>query len=167
MSFDLIAYARARRYRVRNLHDGRPLHPLRLPRRGRGRVTGFQFADDRMDAIIGRHGYVCDDGEPGRIGWYVFAGSRKGMNRWLPKFTAAGAAIKQECDTEAAGDAPVESLDAILRVIEPFTERPAELVPRRSGRQFGQKSHATAGDRGSGRGKSKQPPLRDSTRCDS
>ena len=116
--FDLIEYANRHRYRVRNLHDGRPLHPLRVPVGGRGKSDGY-VGLDRMDVIIGQHGYVCDEGG-GRIGWYVFAKSRQGLNQWTPKLKAAGAEIKQDCDWEMAGDAPVESVDAVLAVIKPF-----------------------------------------------
>jgi len=119
MTFDLMTYADRHRYRTRNLHDGRPLHPLRVPVRHRGRSSGYAGDDDRMDAIICRHGYVCIESNR-RIGWYLFAGSAKGINRWLPKLEALGAVVEQEGDQEAAGHASVEQIDAILEVLKPY-----------------------------------------------
>ena len=65
--FDLIEYADQHRYRVRNLHDGRDLHLLRVPVGQRGQSDGYTSDSDRMDAIICQHGYVSDEGD-GRIG---------------------------------------------------------------------------------------------------
>ena len=117
--FDLMVYAETHRYRLRNLHDGRPLHPLRVPIGHRNRSTGYVSSGDRMDAIICRRGFVSDDGH-GRIAWYLFAGSAKGINRWLTELTACGASGAQLGDTEAAGDAPVDQIDAILDVLKPY-----------------------------------------------
>lgn len=117
--FDLTSHAEKRRYRLRNLHDGRLLHPLRVPVTARGRSEGHVGKDDRMDAIIGRCGYVCDEGG-GRVGWYVFSKTNHGVNAWLPNLRAAGADIKQVADGEAAGDAPAEAIGAILAIVRPF-----------------------------------------------
>lgn len=83
--FDLLAYARQHRLRVRNVHDGAPVPPMRRPRAGRRRAR-LIGADDRLDAIIGRFGYVdyggrgsdwiggvrsSHDGRPGRT-WSGF-----------------------------------------------------------------------------------------------
>ncbi len=122
MNFDLIEYAREHRLRVRNLHDGRPLHPLRVPVSGRGRSEGYMSDSDRMNAIIGRHGYVVI--EDGKLGWYVFCKTRYGLNKWLPRIEAADGIVKQECDGEMAGDVPVEAIAAVLRVIRPFKKQP-------------------------------------------
>lgn len=62
MSLDLMDYAKRHRLRTRNLHDGRPLHPLRVPPRGRGKSDGHIGKEDRMDVIIARHGYITDEG---------------------------------------------------------------------------------------------------------
>jgi hypothetical protein len=133
MSFDLMDYARRHRLRTRNLHDGRLLHPLRVPPSGRGRSEGHVGKEDRMDVIIAEHGYVCDEGDPGRIGWYLFAGSAKGINRWLPKLEALGAVVEQEGDCECAGHAPIEQIDAILEVLKPYRLGNLHRVGRRVG----------------------------------
>ena len=135
MSFDLVVYADAHRYRTRNLHDGRrPLHPLRVPVRHRGRSNGYTSDEDRMDAIICCHGYVCDEGK-GRIGWYAFSKNGYGINRWMPRLVAAGAVARQAGDREAAGDAPGASIDQILKVLRPYQRakmlaRQGALAPR-------------------------------------
>jgi hypothetical protein len=127
--FDLTSHAEKRRYRLRNLHDGRLLHPLRVPVSARGRSEGHVGKDDRMDAIIGQHGYVTDEGG-GRIGWYVFSKTNFGVNSWLPRLGAAGAEIKQVGDGEAAGHAPAEAIGAILGIVRPF--RKADRPDRRT-----------------------------------
>lgn len=132
MSFDLMDYARRHRLRTRNLHDGRPLHPLRVPPSGRGRSEGYVGKEDRMDVIIAEHGYVCHEGN-GRLGWYLFAGSAKGINRWLPKLEALGAVVDQEGDQEAGGHASVEQIDAILEVLKPYRLGNLHRVGRRVG----------------------------------
>lgn len=116
---NLMDYAKARRFRTRNLHDGRPLHPVRVPVGGRGRSAGYIGDGDRMDAVIGKHGYIVDEGG-GRLGWYVFAKSRLGLNKWLPLLRSAGATVKQEAHDEAAGDAPESSLEALIKIIRPY-----------------------------------------------
>jgi hypothetical protein len=143
VAFDLIEFARKHRYRVRNLHDGRPLHPLRVPVTGRDRVAGYVGDADRMDAIIGRYGYVCDDGD-GRIGWYVYAGSAKGIKRWLPKLVAAGAVVRQEGTTEVAEDAPTERIDAVLRVLRPYRKQLGNAGSIRPGSRTGARIAANA-----------------------
>jgi hypothetical protein len=119
MSLDLLAYAAQKRYRVRNLHDGRPLHPLRVPVTKRGRSAGYVGDEDRMDAIICRRGYVCSDGD-GQVGWYLFARCAKGINRWLPQLVATGGTARQLGDCEVSGVAPAEQIDQILAVLRPY-----------------------------------------------
>ena len=144
MSFDLMEYAKRHRLRTRNLHDGRPLHPLRVPPSGRGRSEGYIGKEDRMDVIIGHRGYVCDEGELGRIGWYLFAGSAKGINRWLPKLEALGAVVEQEGDSEAAGHASVEQIDGILEVLKPYRRQPENAGSIRPGTRMGARIDASA-----------------------
>ena len=113
---NLIEYAAEHRYRVRNLHDGRPLHPLRVPVGGRGKSDGYTGEQDRMDAIIGRFGYVCVDGD--QLGWYLHRTNGKAAT--LRELTAAGAAVRQDGDGEAAGDAPVSAIDPLISAIRPY-----------------------------------------------
>ncbi len=121
--FDLMTYAERHRYRLGNLNDGRPLHPLRVPVTNRGKATGYRAPGDRMDAIICHNGYVVDDGD-GRIGWYIAAETAKDINLWLRKLVALGAVVGQRGDSEAAGDAPAERIGDVLRVLQPFKQRP-------------------------------------------
>ena len=80
MSFDLMAFAKQRRYRVRNLHDGHAVPPARPPKHGkRGPVQGYLGADDRMDAILGKRGYVAMDGE--RLSVFASYRSRRAKDR--------------------------------------------------------------------------------------
>jgi len=120
MSFDLLAYARERRYRSRNLHDGRPVPPVRLARGGEHpRQTGYVGAADRIDAIVCRDGYVCYERNE-RIGWCVLARSCRGLRNRLRELRALPVLVKQEGDTEAAGDAPLELIDSVIQVLKPY-----------------------------------------------
>ena len=116
MSFDLMAYARQRRYRVRNLHDGHSVPPVQPPKHGqRGAVQGYVGADDRMDAILGKHGYVGMDGE--RLSVFASYRSRRAKTAGMARLVAAGVTIDQEGDTEVGGSAPVEQIEAVLAAI--------------------------------------------------
>lgn len=121
MGLDLLAYAQKHRLRTRNLHDGRPLHPLRVPVGGRGRVEGYVGDEDRMDAIVCHHGYVAEEGQD-QIGWYVFG--REFAFRWLEPLVGLGATVTQEGDSEAAGTAPAEYLEEIVQALKPYQRHP-------------------------------------------
>jgi hypothetical protein len=116
MTFDLLRYAKRHRYRVRNLHDGYPVPPMKPPNWRHDHSRGYWGKEERMDAIIGRYGYVCDEGN-GRIGWFLAFQTRRPMTVRLKKLVAVGASLIQEGDTEAGGDAPVELIDRLVEVI--------------------------------------------------
>ena len=123
MSFDLMAYARQRRYRVRNLHDGHAVPPARAPRHGeRGPVQGYVGADDRMDVITGKHGCVAMDGE--RLSVFASYRSRRAKTAGMAKLINAGVTINQEGDTEVGGWAPVDRIEAVLCAIGATKLRP-------------------------------------------
>lgn len=111
MSFDLREYARRHRYRVRNLHDGHSVPPSRGPKQGR---RGPQaFLGERMDAIVGRFGYVTIDGD--RLGWYI---GEIGKPAFRIKIVRdAGGIVAQVGDRDAAGHAPLAALEKLLSAI--------------------------------------------------
>ena len=120
MSFDLLAYAAAHRYRVRNLHDGRPVPPVRIPGRGRrGASAGYTADDDREDAIVCRYGYVTYDGG-GQLGWCLLSETVRAKSFRLRRLVDLGATMVQEGDTEAAGSVSVEHIAEVLGVLEPY-----------------------------------------------
>lgn len=115
VSFDLVAYARAHRFRLRNLHDGGVPPAIWKPPKGY-RPT-YVGDDDRMDAIVGRNGYVAFEGEPGRLGICLFYRSGKGVNQARAKIQAMGGTVVLEGDTEIAGTIPVENVEEALKLI--------------------------------------------------
>lgn len=122
MSFDLLAYARGRRYRTRNLHDGLPVPPARQRRTSSHRAA-FGADVDRFDVIICRYGYVCSEGN--RVGWALLCRSKRSLTMCLRAVQdGPGTVVKQLGDTEAAGDAPLEALESVLGVLEPYRRRP-------------------------------------------
>jgi len=114
--FDLVAYAREHRYRLRNLHDGGPVPPA-IWKPPRGYRPVYVGEDDRCDAIVGRNGYVAFDGELGRLGICMFYRSGKGVNQARAKIQAMGGTVALEGDTEIAGTIPVESIEEALKLI--------------------------------------------------
>ena len=111
MSFDLREYARRHRYRVRNLHDGHPVPPGRAPKHGqRGQQA---FIGERMDAIIGRFGYVTVEDDC--LGWYV--GEISKPTARIKIVRGAGGIVTQLGDREAAGHAPLAALEKLLSAI--------------------------------------------------
>ena len=123
---DLLAYARKHRYRVRNLHDGGPVPPAiwKPPKGFRPTYVGEY---DRMDAVVGRDGYIVDEGEPGRLGIALFYKSGKGVNRARARLAGIGGTVTQEGDTEVAGTIPVESIDAGRELIRVSRLRPGDV----------------------------------------
>lgn len=122
MSLDVVAYANEHGYRLRNVHDGGPVPPAWRPVRSRGRPAHFG-ADDRCDAIPGRHGYVTAEG-PDRIGWCLLTSSRRALTARLPRIEAANGRVTQTGETEAAGWASIEleRLGDLLRAKAGITE---------------------------------------------
>ncbi len=114
--FDLVAYAREHRYRLRNLHDGGPVPPA-IWKPPRGYRPVYVGEDDRCDAIVGRNGYVAFDGELGWLGITLFFKSALGVNKARDKIQAMGGTVTQEGDTEIAGTIPVESIEEGLLLI--------------------------------------------------
>ena len=118
MTFDLMAYARQRRYRVRNLHDGHEVPPARPPKHGeRGPVPGYVGASDRMDAVIGRNGYICDAGN-GQLGWYLEAGTKRRLSAKLQRLAELGIEPHQLGDAEAAGEVGREMFSSLATVLQ-------------------------------------------------
>ncbi len=122
MRFDVRAFARQHRYRVRNLHDGRPVPPVRA----KGRVeqsAAFIGPTERDDAIMCKCGYVC--GGDGRIDWALLCASARGHNPRLAALRALpGVLVAQSGDAESAGTAPAAAVDSVLGVLQPFRRRP-------------------------------------------
>ena len=83
--FDLVAYARKHRYRLRNLHDGGPVPPA-LPKKSDTHRLGYVGAVDRWDAIVGHNGYVAMDGD--RLSVFVEYKSANGVNRAVTRLQA-------------------------------------------------------------------------------
>ena len=83
--FDLVAYARKHRYRLRNLHDGGPVPPAiwKPPKGYRPVCTGDE---DRFDAIVGYDGYVAMDGDELTI--CLFYKSANGVKRAISRLQA-------------------------------------------------------------------------------
>ncbi len=125
MPSDLKTYARQHRYRVRNLHDGRPVPPVR-PKRKADQPVAFIGPTERDDAIMCKRGYAHIEGD--LIGWVLLARSARALGYRLgPMRRIMGVVVDQEGDAEAAGTAPVEALDAVLGVLEPYRRKPASV----------------------------------------
>ena len=122
MSFDLLGHAQRHRYRVRNLHDGRPVPPVRQ-KRTPGRRAAFGGAGDRLGVIACRHGYVVAEGEG--IGWVLLCRSKRSFTPRLEAIGAVtGVMVAQAGDSEAAGDAPATAVEELLSVLGAYRRRP-------------------------------------------
>lgn len=138
---DLLALARARRFRVRNLHDGRPVPPARLLKPSGSRPAGeigYVGENDRMDAVVGYSGYLIDEGDA-RLGIYLCYGSLKGVMRAEQKIRAWGGTVTQSGSFEVGGTIPGSALEDALRLIRVSKlapGNPAALHPARSGEPY-------------------------------
>ncbi len=69
--FDPLSFAREHRYRLRNLHDGRPIPPARRMKakdEGPATQSGYVGREDRHDAIVGYELYLSNEGDDGACG---------------------------------------------------------------------------------------------------
>lgn len=125
-SIDLLAFARARRLRIRNLHDGRPVPPARLLKPNGSRPagqTGYVGECDRLDAVVGFNGYLVDEGN-GRLGIYLCYRSLQGVKKAEAKIRAWGGTVTQSGSFEVGGTIPGSALKDALRLI-----RVSKLAP--------------------------------------
>ena len=127
--FDLSAYARKHRYRVRNLHDGGPVPPA-LPSNDDRSRTGYIGASERWNAIVGYNGYVTMDGED--LSVCLFYKSAMGVNRALVRLKAMGAEIDQVGDTEVGATVHADRIEDVLRLIRVSRLRPGDVSRFRS-----------------------------------
>lgn len=120
-SFNLVAFAKKHRYRLRNLHDGGPIPPA-IYRRPKGAPpagqVGYIGEDDRQDAIVGHQGSITDEGETGMLSICLHYRSTKGVNRARARIQEIGGIIRQEGDDEIAGSIPIEKIEEALQLIK-------------------------------------------------
>lgn len=132
--FDLLTYARKRRYRTRNLSDGGPCPPARWMK-PKGTTPAAQVGhigqDDRFDVIVGYDGYVCDQGAPGWLGIYLSYKSSKGVSRAAGRIKGLGGRADQVGDFEVAGVVPFEAMAEALEVIRVSKLSPGNPNARR------------------------------------
>ena len=114
-AFDLIQYARDHRLRLRNLHDGHPLPPA-ISRARRLTRRGYTGAKDRLDAIVGRNGYVAQDGD--MLSAFLFFKSAKGVGLAVRRLRSIGARIEHVGDTEVDASASPDQTEQALAMIK-------------------------------------------------
>jgi len=117
------AFAQTHGYRLRNLHDGHPVPPLRktTPRMSHG------YKSDRHDAILCEFGYV-DSQDNETIGWCLLTDSERKLNHRLRKLELLdGVTVNQLGDTEASGVAPKSSIHCVLGVLKPLRIKKSEI----------------------------------------
>ncbi len=125
--FDLTAYARKHRYRLRNLHKGHAVPPARRTK-SHDPATGYTGQEDRCDAIVGYDGYICDEGA-GQLGFCLFYRSARGVKRAEARIRALGGTVTQIGDTEIAGTIPLERIEEALKLIRVSKLHPGNPNP--------------------------------------
>jgi len=120
--FDLLTYARRHRYRLRNIHDGKPVPPARIQQAGRGRQAS-RSDEDRCIVIACKDGYICDECDG--LSWVLLCETKRSFNFRLRQLECIdGLMVKQEGDSEAAGAAPYDGIEAVIKVLEPYRRQP-------------------------------------------
>ena len=128
--FDLTTHARENRFRIRNVNDGFAVPPVRRVPRGTTGAAGLE----RDDVIACRYGYVGDYG-PGKVGWYLTSEKETAhmMSSKLPQLEALGGEVTQVGDFEAAGWAPEDRIDDVLKILEVVKLHPGNPNPTLEG----------------------------------
>ncbi len=121
--FDVRGFAASRRYRTRNLNDGQQVPPVLL-QWGVGHRNLNSGMQDVDPAIVCRHGYVHAEGD--QIGWVLLCPNKRALSTKLAAIRRIpGVLVRQVGDSEAAGTAPPQAVDAVLQVLRPYWKRPA------------------------------------------
>jgi len=101
------------RVRTRNLHDGGPVPPARLKLKDRPKGQGH-LGDDRMDAIIGRRGYILVESD-GQL--FVYLDQHTGLSVSKKILHQIGGTILQEGDREVTASVPPDRIEDVLKLI--------------------------------------------------
>ena len=112
--FDLQSFATKHRYRLRNLHDGFPVQPVKLKKKV-GTQAGY-WGDDRYDVIVGRNGYISQDGD--KLSICLFYKSKHGVTVSKKRLMGIDAEIVQVGETEISATFPEDRLDEALDLIK-------------------------------------------------
>jgi hypothetical protein len=115
VDFDLVAYAKKHRYRVRNLHDGGPVPPAVWNQPAGWRPSNVG-EEDRWDAIVGYRGYVAMDGDELTV--TMFFRSNREQTCAAKKLGEHGATIQQDGDLEIGAIAPISAIEPLLKLIK-------------------------------------------------
>ena len=130
--FDLIGYSRRNRFRIGNIHDGRPVPPARST--CKSKRIGYSGADDRLDVIVGQRGYVTTENDSLTI--FVFFNSARGVTRANSTIATLAGQVTQEGDCELTASLPVAALDDALKLIRVSKLHPGNPNPPRPGEGY-------------------------------
>lgn len=114
-AFDLIAFTKKHRYRVRNLNDGDACPPSYL-RQNERRKNPINKQSEKHNAVVGKYGHLT--AENNRIGIELFYKSAKGVNKAKQRIETTGGEVTLQGDTEIAGWLPTESIEEALQLIQ-------------------------------------------------
>ncbi len=97
---------------------------------GLARAAGLE----RDDVIASRYGYVGDYG-PGKVGWYLTSEKETAhlVSSKLPQLEALSGEVTQVGDYEAAGWAPENRLDDVLKILAVVKLHPGNPKPTLEG----------------------------------
>jgi len=93
----------------------------------------FGRAEDRFDAIIGYNGWVADEGEDGRLGFYLSFKNGHGVTKAKPILDRIGAVVRQESVNELAGSVPESNIETACNLIKAFRRGSGNPQPNQSG----------------------------------
>ena len=128
--FDPTKYARDHRFRTRNVNDGHLVPPVRRVVRATIGAAGLE----RDYVIACKFGYVGEYG-PGKVGWYLTSPketAHASLSK-VPQLEAVGAVVTQVGDYEAAGWAPEDRIDDVLKILAVVKLHPGNPNPTLEG----------------------------------
>lgn len=128
--FNPTTHAHDHRFRIRDVNDGHPVPPVRRV----ARATIGSAGIGRDDVIACKFGYVGEYA-PGKVGWYLTSPketAHASLSK-VPQLEAVGAVVTQVGDYEAAGWAPEDRIDDVLKILAVVKLHPGNPKPTLEG----------------------------------
>lgn len=117
----VISLARKKKFRTRNIHDGRSVPPMRASK-SKKMSKGYTSTEDRCDVIICKHGFI-DDCDRNYYGCFLGGISTRRLNLCLAELEKLDGSVLQHGDSEAYIKIHKKYIELACKVMCPWKKR--------------------------------------------